>query len=85
VNLDRAVIDRVHGSKDIPFHFFDLAACDVHLYGTYTEPISLFRNWHQSDLELAFASRRDVQPLGFAIGYRHLKESNLLVATLCGR
>jgi hypothetical protein len=71
----------VEDDSGIPFRFFDTSAWDVRLYGTYTEPIHLFSNWRQDDLELAFASRQDVRPLGFAIGYRHIKESNLLVAT----
>jgi hypothetical protein len=71
----------IEDDSGIPFRFFDSTAWTVRLYGTYVEPIDLFSKWRQSDLELAFASRRDVQPLGFAIGYRHIKESNLLVAT----
>jgi hypothetical protein len=75
----------VEDDSGIPFRFFDPSAWDVHLYGAYTAPIDLFRNRRQGDLELAFASRRDVGPLGFAIGYHHVKESNLLVATHRGR
>ena len=71
----------VEDDSGIPFRFFDASAWDVRLYGTYKEPITLFRKWHQVDLETAFASTRDVRPLGFAIGYRHVRESNLLVAT----
>jgi hypothetical protein len=72
----------VEDDSGIPFRFFDAAAWDVRLYGTYKEPITMFKKWHQADLDLAFTSTRDVRPLGFAIGYRHInKESNLLVAT----
>jgi hypothetical protein len=71
----------VEDDSGIPFRFFDSSEWDVQLYGTYSEPITRFRKWHQVDLESAFASTRDVRPLGFAIGYRHSKESNLLVAT----
>ena len=71
----------VEDDSGIPFRFFDASSWDVRLYGTYKEPITLFRKWHQVDLETAFASTRDVRPLGFAIGYRHVRESNLLVAT----
>jgi hypothetical protein len=71
----------VEDDSGIPFRFFDTPAWDVRLYGTYKEPITRFKKWHQVDLESAFASRRDVRPLGFAIGYRHIRESNLLVAT----
>jgi hypothetical protein len=63
----------------IPYHYFDAPTWDVHLYGTYLGPIDLFKDWFQDDLKAAFASAKDVQPLGFGIGYRHRLESNLLV------
>ena len=69
----------IEDDSGVPFRFFDPSAWDVRLYGTY-KATSRFSKWHQDDLQLAFASNRDVRPLGFAIGYRHLKESNLLVA-----
>lgn len=75
----------VEDDSGIPFRFFDPSTWDVNLYGAYTEPIYLFRRWRQDDLESAFASRRDVRPLGFAIGYRHIQEANLLVATHRGK
>jgi len=71
----------VEDDSGIPFRFFDASTWDVRLYGTYSEPITRFKKWHQGDLESAFASTTDVRPLGFAIGYHHPKESNLLVAT----
>jgi hypothetical protein len=74
----------VEDDSGIPFRFFDQSAWDVHLHGAYTAPIDLFSNWRQDDLKVAF-SRPDVQPLDFAIGYRHIKESNLLVAARRGR
>jgi hypothetical protein len=74
----------VEDDSGIPFRFFDQSAWDVHLHGAYTEPIELFSNWRQDDLKVAF-SRPDVQPLDFAIGYRHIKESNLLVAARRGK
>lgn len=70
----------VEDDSGIPFRYFD-SSWDVRLYGTYTDPIDLFSKWRQGDLELAFASRRDVQPLAFAIGYHHVKGSNLMLAT----
>jgi hypothetical protein len=74
----------VEDDSGIPFRFFDQSSWDVHLHGAYTEPIELFSNWRQDDLKVAF-SRPDVQPLDFAIGYRHIKESNLLVAARRGK
>ncbi|HLH44302.1 MAG TPA: hypothetical protein VKV74_15035 [Bryobacteraceae bacterium] len=69
----------VEDDSGIPYRYFD-GAWDVRLYGKYSDPIALFKNWRQPDLKEAFASRKDVPPLDFAIGYRHAGESNLLVA-----
>jgi hypothetical protein len=69
----------VQDDSGIPFHYFDPQTWDVHLYGTYLGPIDLFKDWFQDDLKAAFAEPKDVQPLGFGIGYRHRLESNLLV------
>ena len=69
----------VEDDSGIPYRYFD-AAWDVRLYGKYSDPIALFKNWRQPDLKEAFASRKDVPSLDFAIGYRHVGESNLLVA-----
>jgi hypothetical protein len=70
----------VEDDSGVPLRFFQPAAWDVRLYGSYAEPIELFRNWHQEDLKAAFSSSKDVQPLDFAIGYRNRNQSNLLVA-----
>jgi hypothetical protein len=69
----------VEDDSGIPYRYFD-RAWDVRLYGKYSDPIPLFKNWKQPDLKEAFSSRKDIQPLGFAIGYRHPGESDLLVA-----
>ncbi len=70
----------VEDDSGVPLRFFKPAAWDVRLYGSYAEPIDLFKNWHQEDLKLAFSSSKEVQPLDFAIGYRKTNQSNLLVA-----
>ena len=75
----------VEDDSGIPFHYFDPAAWDVRLYGVYSDPIKLFKSGGQDDLKDAFASRSDVQPLDFGIGYRHRGESNLLVAMRRGK
>ncbi len=73
---------RVVAEEDsgIPFHFFDSAGWDVHLFGAYSEPIQLFRKFEQDDLKAAYANGTGVQPLDFGVGYRHRDQSNLLVA-----
>jgi hypothetical protein len=75
----------VEDDSGIPLRFFKPAGWDVRLYGSYAEPIGLFKNWHQEDLKLAFASSTDVPPLDFAIGYRNRSQSNLLVAFRRGK
>lgn len=70
----------VEDDSGIPLHFFDPASWDVRLYGNYSEPIALFKTWHQEDLKAAFASQSGVQPLDFAMGYRKPNQSNLLLA-----
>jgi hypothetical protein len=74
----------VEDDSGIPYRFFDQSAWDVHLHGTYEKPIDLFNNWNQDDLKHAFDTQK-IEPLDFAIGYRHVTESNLLVATRRGK
>jgi hypothetical protein len=73
----RVVVEEDSG---IPYHYFDQAAWDVRLFGTYSEPIQLFKDWGQDDLKDAYSEGTGVQPLDFAMGYRHRGQSNLLVA-----
>jgi hypothetical protein len=75
----------VEDDSGIPFRFFNQSSWDVRLHGAYTVPIDLFSNCRQDDLKEAFDTRTDVQPLDFAIGYGHVRDSNLLVATKRGR
>ena len=78
----------IEDDSGIPFRFFDSAAWDVRLHGVYTDPIALFANWRQDDLKLAFSARdarKENLPLDFAIGYKHVRESNLLVASRRGK
>jgi hypothetical protein len=75
----------VEDDSGIPLRYFNPAAWDVRLYGSYAEPIGLFKTWHQEDLKAAFASGTNIPPLDFAIGYRTRNQSNLLVAFRRGR
>ncbi len=76
----------IEDDSGIPYRFFDSAAWDVRLHGVYSDPIALFANWRQDDLKLAFTARKaEVQPLDFAIGYKHVKDANLLVAWRRGK
>jgi hypothetical protein len=69
----------VEDDSGIPYRYFD-GAWEVRLYGKYSDPIALFKNWRQEDLKAAFSSQKNVPALDFAMGYRHAGESNLLVA-----
>ncbi len=75
----------VEEDSGIPYHYFDQAGWDVHLFGTYSEPIQLFKSWSQADLKSAYSAGTGVQPLDFGIGYRHKDQSNLLVAVRKGK
>ena len=75
----------IEDDSGIPYRFFDSSAWDVRLHGVYSDPIALFANWRQDDLKLAFTSRKEPLPLDFAIGYKHVKDANLLVAWRRGK
>jgi hypothetical protein len=70
----------VEDDSGIPFRFFHENDWDVQLFGTYTKPIPLFKDWQQDDLAGAFAAYA-VPPLEFGFGYRYQPNtSNLLLA-----
>ncbi len=53
---------------------------NLHLYGKYVKPISLFSKCYQSDLDSIYKTQK-VQKLGFGMGYNFKdKNSNLLIA-----
>jgi hypothetical protein len=65
----------------IPFRYFDPNMWGFRFYGTYSCPITLFRNCQQSDLVKIYRAKKDVYPLPFGICYHHrLNTSNLLFA-----
>lgn len=78
LSKSRVVVEEDSG---IPYRYFEAAGWDVRLFGTYSEPIQLFKNWSQDDLKAAYDAGTGVQPLDFGLGYRHRGQSNLLVAT----
>ncbi len=66
----------------IPIKFFNADQWQHQFYGTYTQPIKLFRNSFQQDLRLAYDSTEKnlIKPLNFGIGYNYkLNESNLML------
>lgn len=67
----------------IPVHFFDQKKWDLTFYGTYSFPISLFRERHQEDLKKIYEKKElPVKPLPFGIGYQyHEGTSNMMRAS----
>ena len=71
----------LQGDSGIPLKYFDPAGWDLRFYGTYTCPISMFKNCHQADMAAIYKSGQDIQPLPFGIDYRHrARTSNLMFA-----
>jgi len=72
----------IEDDSGIPYHyFFEPPVWDVHLFGSYDQPIGLFKSGVQDDLKAAYDARTGVDPLDFGIGYKwRPNESNLLLA-----
>jgi hypothetical protein len=70
----------VQEDSGIPYHFFDPAAWDLRLFGSYSEPIPLFKKWRQDDLRIAYSAATGAQPLDFGMGYQRRGQANLMVA-----
>ncbi|MFA5111992.1 MAG: hypothetical protein WC443_11335 [Desulfobaccales bacterium] len=78
--LDQSV-NVLQDDSAIPFKYFDAGLWDLKFYGTYTGPITLFKNRNQPDLAEVYKKGKEVYPLPFGIGYRHrLRTSNLIFA-----
>ncbi len=66
----------------IPFSYFDPSVWAFQFYGTYSKPISIFKNDYQADLARIYKTCGDIKPLPFGIGYRfQVDTANLLFAT----
>ncbi len=66
----------------IPFKYFDHSLWTLKFFGTYCEPISIFKNVYQADLAKIYETRRDIKALPFGIGYHYqVDTANLLLAT----
>lgn len=52
----------------VPYRFFDKKDWNTQLYGSYTKPISLFKEYEEPDLAAAYKSEK-VKSLPFRIGY----------------
>lgn len=66
----------VEDDSGMPYRMFDPSVWKLSLYGAYSGPIELFKDYLQEDLLEAY--KTGAKPLGFHIGYG--KKSNLLLA-----
>ncbi|AFY56227.1 hypothetical protein Riv7116_3784 [Rivularia sp. PCC 7116] len=65
----------------MPLKSFDQTKWDLEFYGNYTRPIGLFSNRYQSDLRRVYASKQDIKPIDFGIGYKfNVNQSNMMLA-----
>ena len=73
--LDRAGLV-VQDDSGIPFQAFQSGQWNGRLFGTYAQPIPIFRDWTQQALREAYA--RDARPLDTGIGYSHRRGTSNL-------
>jgi hypothetical protein len=65
----------------IPVRYFDPNKWDRKFYGNYIQPIDLFSVRDQPDLRKIYQDRQNMESLGFGIGYKYDRDSNLMLAT----
>ena len=63
----------------IPWRFYDQSKWDIQLYGAFTEPISMFAKYPQTDLRDAYQTL-EPKPINFRMGYA--RQSNLQLSLL---
>jgi hypothetical protein len=66
----------IEDDSGIPYSFFDQNLWDMNLYGSYSKPISVFKEFMQQDYKTAF--QKESSPINFRFGYSY--PSNILVA-----
>ena len=65
----------------IPVRYFSPEKWSLRLYGAYTPPLNLFKEYYQPDLANLY-SQTPTKPLNFGVGYKwNPKEADLMVAT----
>jgi hypothetical protein len=79
------VLDRsryvLQEDSGIPFRYFDPSVWELQFYGTYSGPISTFKQDYQADLAKIYKTGRDIKPLPFGIGFHFLVDTaNLMFA-----
>ncbi len=74
----------VQDDSGIPVRYFDAKDWELHPFGNYLGPISIFPGRAQAGMKELFRKGR-AEPLDFGIGYRwRPRESNLLLALRSG-
>lgn len=77
--LDRSAVI-IQDDSGIPLRYFDTKMWELHPFGRYAGPISIFPGRYQTDMQKLFAKGR-ADPIDFGIGYRwRTHETNLLLA-----
>ena len=83
--LDRSRII-LQDDSGIPLRCFDNENWRLQLYGFYSCPIPLFKEWVQDDLRVLYQDSSRVAPLPFGVGYTwQANGSNLMLALRNGR
>lgn len=68
----------VSDDSGVAYRLYDPKVWDVKLFGTYTQPINLFKDFFEADLLEAYKNS-NAKPLGFRIGYS--SPSNMRLVT----
>ncbi|MEM1206418.1 MAG: hypothetical protein AAGN66_24510 [Acidobacteriota bacterium] len=81
-NFRKLVLERgqtiLQDDSGLPLKSFTSDRWDVGLYGRYSGVLAAYSQWHQDDLEAAFAGP-DVEPLGFSLGYNSGGDGGCLI------
>jgi hypothetical protein len=72
----------VQDDTGMPYRILRDTGFQISLYGQYERPVKLFENRYQSDLDAAFGSAGNTDPVPFPFGYNWRKEgrSGVIVA-----
>ena len=72
----------VQDDTGLPYHLLLADGFTISLYGQYERPVKLFENRYQKDLDDAFTSAGNTDPVPFPFGYNWRKEgrSGVIVA-----
>lgn len=82
LNQSRYILQEDSG---IPLRYFDPSIWALQFYGTYSGPISAFKEDYQARLAKIYRNGGNIKPLPFGIGYHfQIETANLMLATRKG-